>query len=247
MGELTPCPVQSAGRCQWAWSSQTWSRWCVGDGTDWSLRTTGSLWPAEAWWCSPWTAGCSRDAFSLVETHTGWWNYRTADDVYSFLKEDTSIICQFEVRYKRWKVHGFSWFMSRQQKLPEDSHFILEGLKLLWRGSSDVQHLHCHITWEERKGFLGSLGTMSGFTTVKAATHRILVHARQDGTVGRALVTVNLNVTQIPESWWPTDYRLGVRIPHLAEYKKITPLFTVLYWEALLSLSTNVTKLINLE
>lgn len=31
-------------------------------------------------------------------------------------------------------------------RFPEDSHFILECLKLLWRGSGDIQHLHCHIT-----------------------------------------------------------------------------------------------------
>ena len=78
-GALTPCPEQSAGRCRSAWSSQTWSRWCVGGGTDWSLRTTGSRWPAEAWWCSPWTAGCSRDAFSFREQHRqGRWNCASA-------------------------------------------------------------------------------------------------------------------------------------------------------------------------
>ena len=67
---LTPCPALSDGRCRWAWSSQTWSQWCAGGGRGWSPRTTAWLWPAGAWWCSPWTAGCSHDGFSW------WWRER---------------------------------------------------------------------------------------------------------------------------------------------------------------------------
>lgn len=34
------------------------------------------------------------------------------------------------------------------RELPEDAYFILEGLKLLRRGIGDVQHLHCHVTYD---------------------------------------------------------------------------------------------------